>query len=604
MEMKISLGKAFCMNHKKILAFLLVCVLTLCAGCSAGNGQNSTEGDSVEEQVTGTGLGDRIADFTVTTFDGKTLALSGILENKKLVLINIWATWCGPCKMEFPVMEEVYREYGDHVEILAISGDPSDTDKKIGEVAAELGLTFPMGRDSAGLAERFSVAAFPTTIVVDRFGTICLVEAGAQTAADNFRNLFDAFTGEDYTESVVLKSFPTMKPTTERLSEKELSAALNAEGGALSFRNSANIFVWPMATAEKDGRTVLTATNSGAENTDCSVELAVNAKAGEVLAFEFAVSSEKGFDCLKLTVDGTIVKRFSGERGWMSYAYAFPTDGEHRVVFAYEKDNTGNAGADTVWLDNVRLLSGKAAEKALAANPVYPVGQKNSIRVTNENARKITVEDPNGVLRSFFGGAYEAYIVNDDTADFAVTLAEGVDPHAAMVYDNNFVVQIMADAAGEDGYVFSCAVDTPATTGTAASYAVLVPDPTGQIMYPVMFFSDEENAASFITYNVGGSWEYDDSADLSSALTGDVSYTLKFVDQKGQRVEGVVAKVCNAEACVMAVSDENGLCELTLPAYAYEVQILKLPEGYDVTTDTPYTAPAAGGELVITLKKN
>ena len=83
-----------------------------------------------------------------------------------------------------------------------------------------------------------------------------------------------------------------------------------------------------------------------------------------------------------------------------------------------------------------------------------------------------------------------------------------------------------------------------------------------------------------------------------------MSYTLKFVDQKGQRVEGVVAKVCNAEACVMAVSDENGLCELTLPAYAYEVQILKLPEGYDVTTEPPYTAPAAGGELVITLKKN
>ena len=600
--------RLFSMNDKRILAFLLAFLLILCTGCSAGtnDGQSIPEEEPREEQeqLTGTGLGDRIADFTVTTYDGKTFTLSEILAEKKLVLINIWATWCGPCKMEFPIMDEVYRRYSDRVEILAISGDPSDTDQKIGEVAAELGLTFPMGRDSAGLAERFAVAAFPTTIVVDRFGTICLVETGAQTEADSFRNLFDAFTGEDYTESVVLKGFPTMKPTAERLSEKELSAALNVEGGTLTFRNSANIFVWPMAAAEKDGRTVLTATNGGRENTASSVELTVNAKAGEVLAFEFAVSSEKGFDCMRLTVDGTLVKRFSGERGWMRYAYAFLTDGEHKVVFSYEKDNTGNGGADTVWLDNVALLSGKTAEEALAANPVYPVGQNNSIRVTNENVRKITVEDPNGVLRNFFGGTYEAYIVNDDAADFTVTLAEGVDPHAAMVYDNHFVVQIMADVAGKDGYVFSCAVDTPDTTGTAASYAVLVPDPAGQTMYPVIFFSDEENATSFLAYNVGGSWEYDNSENLSSNLTGDVSYTLKFVDQKGQRVEGVVAKVCNAEACVMAVSDENGLCELTLPAYAYEVQILKLPEGYDVTTETPYTAPAAGGELVITLKKN
>lgn len=83
---------------------------------------------------------------------------------------------------------------------------------------------------------------------------------------------------------------------------------------------------------------------------------------------------------------------------------------------------------------------------------------------------------------------------------------------------------------------------------------------------------------------------------------GEVSYILKFVDFKGRAVQGVVAKVCNADACVMAVSDERGLCEVMLPAAVYEVVILNLPDGYEADGSVPYTISDAGGELVITLK--
>lgn len=597
------------MNYRKFITFLLVLTLMFCVGCSAGennsqNGENTAVETPAEEQMTGTSVGDRIADFTVTTYDGKTITLSEVLAEKKLVLINIWATWCGPCRMEFPFMEEAYQEYRDSVEILAISGDPSDTDNMIGEVAAELGLSFPMGRDSAGLAERFAVAAFPTTIVVDRFGTICLVEAGAQTSADVFRSLFEGFTGEGYTESILLDGFPAVIPDSERFSDEELSAALNAEGGTLTFRNSANVFLWPMAVTEKDGRTVLTATNGGKASTRCAVELTVDAKAGEVLVFDFAVSSEKGFDCLKLMVNGETVKRFSGERDWMTYAHAFAADGEHRVTFAYAKDNVGDGGADTLWLDNVRVLSGGEAEAALAANPVYPVGNENGIRVANESARKINITDPNGALLNFFGGAYEAYIVFDDVAKFAVTLAEGVDPHGAMAYNNHSEMQIMADVVVGDWYTLSYEVDTMDSTGSAASYVLLIPDPEGREMYPVLFFADEENATEFITNNVGGSWEYDERGGNISVGEENVTYTIRFVDQNGDAVPGVTAQICDDSSCLVAVSDANGVCEMLLPPYAYEIHVLKIPDGYELDSNGVYTAPAAGGELVISLKKN
>ena len=280
----------------------------------------------------------------------------------------------------------------------------------------------------------------------------------------------------------------------------------------------------------------------------------------------------------------------------MTYAHAFAADGAHRVTFAYAKDNVGDGGADTMWLDNVRVLSGGEAEAALAANPVYPVG--------NESARKINITDPNGALLNFFGGAYEAYIVFDDVAKFAVTLAEGVDPHGAMAYNNHSEMQIMADVVGGDGYTLSYEVDTVDSTGSAASYVLLIPAPEGREMYPVLFFADEENAAEFITNNVGGSWEYDERGGNISVGEENVTYTIRFVDQNGDAVPGVTAQICDDSSCLVAVSDANGVCEMLLPPYAYEIHVLKVPEGYETDPNAVYTAPAAGGELVISLKKN
>ena len=142
-------------------------------------------------------LGKPLADFTAETIGGGSFTLSEALKEKELVIINLWATWCGPCGMEFPYMEEVYEQYQDRVEIIALSVDPGDTLESITEYAADRGLTFPMGNDAGiGLSETFKVMYIPTTVVIDRNGVAVASEFGAKTSADAFRELFDRYLEE------------------------------------------------------------------------------------------------------------------------------------------------------------------------------------------------------------------------------------------------------------------------------------------------------------------------------------------------------------------------------------------------------------------------
>ena len=80
-----------------------------------------TDGELSSTQL---GLGDVMYDFTVMKTDGEEITLSEVLKEKKLVVLNFWYTTCSWCMEEFPVMNEVYEEYKDDVEIIAL--DPFD----------------------------------------------------------------------------------------------------------------------------------------------------------------------------------------------------------------------------------------------------------------------------------------------------------------------------------------------------------------------------------------------------------------------------------------------------------------------------------------------
>ena len=144
-------------------------------------------------------LGNVMFDFTVTDQNGTEHTLSKLLESKKAVIINLWYTTCGPCKMEFPFLQQAYNEYKDDIALLALS--PMDNATAIAAFAAENGLNIPMAACDPAWDSLVTGIAYPTTIVVDRYGTVSLIHIGGIDNSKTFKNLFAHFVADDYQQA-------------------------------------------------------------------------------------------------------------------------------------------------------------------------------------------------------------------------------------------------------------------------------------------------------------------------------------------------------------------------------------------------------------------
>ena len=579
---------------KKLLSLILA--LCLCLGCVA-----------LAEEVTVYQMGDKIDDFTVTTWDGQTVTLSEVLKEKEMVLINIWATWCGPCRNEFPYMEEAYKQYSDKVEVIALSCEPTDTDDVLASFVAEMGMTFKVAQDTVGMADKFAVSAIPTSIVVDRFGTICFWESGSLPDVGSFTRLFDAFLGEAYTESIQLDGVPAMKPNVDASAEADVAAALDASAAY----NPTDEYTWPMVVTEKDGRTVVASTNASYGETVAMVTVPVSAKAGDAIVVTFKTSTETSCDLLNIAVNGETVKVFGGEHDWMTYAIPVEADGDYSVSLSYVKDMMAEDGEDAVWVDSVAVVSGDDAAAALAANPAYPVADETVLTPVNADAKEIVISDENGILKSAFGPA-KYYIMNSDTATFSAVLTADVDPEGAFFYCYYDGATVgLPSVMTADGYVLTTGVDAKETTGYTYAYVALYLDPTGSDYVMAIYFKNEQNVNAFVTNNSLGTWQYaDGTLPSTDALPGEEAaapamptYTLKCVDQDGNPVAGVMLQVCDDATCAVYTTDENGVYEFSSAPYAWDVHVLKAPEGYVADSTEVVKTPEEGGELVFTLTK-
>ena len=92
----------------------------------------------------------------------------------QVVLLNIWATWCEPCKVEMPSMEELYKAYGPRgVHIVAVSIDDVVSEDSIRAYAKDLGLTFEILHDPTRAIEgAYQATGYPESFVIDRGGII------------------------------------------------------------------------------------------------------------------------------------------------------------------------------------------------------------------------------------------------------------------------------------------------------------------------------------------------------------------------------------------------------------------------------------------------
>ena len=155
-------------------------------------------------------LGDMMCDFTVTAGDAfvtsSTLAvsytLSELLKTKKAVVLNFWFENCGPCRAEFPYLQKAYEKYADKLEVLAIN--PYDgTAKSVQTYAANLGLTFPVVKADETWQSAIKLSAYPTTVVIDRYGMITMIHKGSITEEGVFEAIFDHVLADDYVQGTV-----------------------------------------------------------------------------------------------------------------------------------------------------------------------------------------------------------------------------------------------------------------------------------------------------------------------------------------------------------------------------------------------------------------
>ena len=104
------------------------------------------------------------------TLSGSPISLDDV--QGKVLLINFWATWCPPCRLEMPAMQAIYTRYKDQgFEILAVN--LQEQDAQMSAFVDEMGLTFPILVDRDGsLSSVYRVTSLPTTFVVDREGVI------------------------------------------------------------------------------------------------------------------------------------------------------------------------------------------------------------------------------------------------------------------------------------------------------------------------------------------------------------------------------------------------------------------------------------------------
>ena len=341
--------------------------------------------------------GDVMHDFTVTSVAGEQINLASLFDNgKQAVILNFWYVGCSWCAVEFPIMVEAYNancalasetgKYSELIEIVAINPGTQDSASDILNYQQSMSIPFPMAEDydidptnnisdEPALVSMFGVTGYPTTVVIDRYGTIAMIESGAITSLDKWVALFDEYISDDYTPQYVPGGangeVVRPKPESTEIDSDAISAVVNGvNADGTNFEASYypepsekdKEYSWPWVVSE-DGDSMMPS-NQDVHASYSIVYLDLYLEKDQVFAFDYFASCEE-YDSLYIVVNREIATQISGRSSeWEnSYAYVALEDGEYEIAFCYMKDKSTSMYDDTVYVKNLRIVDIKDIDK-------------------------------------------------------------------------------------------------------------------------------------------------------------------------------------------------------------------------------------------------
>jgi peroxiredoxin len=122
-------------------------------------------------------------DFTLRSLEGKNLRLGE--QRGQVVLVNFWATWCGPCRQEMPHLNKLYEKYKSSGFVL-LGVNVDDDSRQAAGVANKLGVKFPVLPDAdKRVSKQYDLSAMPSTVLIDRDGRVRYLHRGYQSGYED-----------------------------------------------------------------------------------------------------------------------------------------------------------------------------------------------------------------------------------------------------------------------------------------------------------------------------------------------------------------------------------------------------------------------------------
>jgi thiol-disulfide isomerase/thioredoxin len=147
-------------------------------GPEISDSQTATTSDADDE--TPDLSGKPAPEFSLATPDGTKITLSALRKQHKAVMVNFWATWCVPCKVEMPWLVELQKQYASQgLQIVGVSeDDPPDAADKAKEYAAKVGVEYPIVIDDGSAVKHYGVQDFPTSFYIASDGAVAAQSVG------------------------------------------------------------------------------------------------------------------------------------------------------------------------------------------------------------------------------------------------------------------------------------------------------------------------------------------------------------------------------------------------------------------------------------------